>query len=46
LVGVYHLKGALFKQPEGMAFGSDGTLYISNEGGDERADILVFPFKP
>jgi hypothetical protein len=44
-VGMHHLKGALFKQPEGMAFGSDGTLYVSNEGDDERADLLVFPFK-
>jgi SdiA-regulated len=45
LVGVHHLKGSLFKQPEGMAFNNAGTLYISNEGGDERAGLLVFPFK-
>ncbi len=45
LVGVHHLKVSLFKQPEGMAFDNTGTLYISNEGGDERADLLVFPFK-
>jgi uncharacterized protein YjiK len=46
LVGVHHLKSSLFKQPEGIAFGNDGTLYISNEGGDDRADILVFAYKP
>jgi SdiA-regulated len=45
LAGVHHLKASLFKQPEGMAFDNAGTLYISNEGGDERADLLVFSFK-
>lgn len=43
---VYHLKPNLFRQPEGMAFDNKGNLYVTNEGRDEDADLLVFPYKP
>lgn len=36
------LDDILFKQPEGICFDKNGTLYISNEGGEGRATILKF----
>lgn len=33
---------SLFGQPEGLAFLPDGTLFISNEGGDGPATLLRF----
>jgi DNA-binding beta-propeller fold protein YncE len=45
-IGTHHLKGTVFKQPEGIAFDSTGTLYISNEGDEEKANLLVFRYKP
>ena len=43
----YPLDPGLYKQPEGIAFGSDRTLYISNEGaGQGSGNILVMPYRP
>lgn len=42
----YALDPALFEQPEGICFNSRGDLYISNEGGDGAANILLFPYQP
>jgi uncharacterized protein YjiK len=33
----------IHRQPEGLCFAQDGTLYISNEGKGGRGRILVFP---
>lgn len=43
----YPLPAALYKQPEGIAVGSDRTLYISNEWAKKgTANILVMPYRP
>ncbi len=39
------LNKKLFKQPEGIAFMPDGTLYISNEGRSGKANILRFRYE-
>ncbi len=36
------LKHPQFKQPEGLAFSTNGDLYISNEGKSGKANILFF----
>ena len=42
----YPLATKLYKQPEGIAIGSDRTLYISNEFANEgAANILIIPYK-
>lgn len=41
----YPLDPSLFKQPEGITFNSKGDLYISNEGGDGDANILLFRYQ-
>ncbi len=38
----YALNPTLFKQPEGINFNTAGDLYISNEGGEGEANILLF----
>ncbi len=43
---VYNLKPNLFRQPEGMAFDDKGNLYVTNEGRDEDADLLIFHYAP
>lgn len=40
------LPARLYPQPEGIAFASDGTLYISNEGGGASATLLRFLPQP
>ena len=42
---VYPLNPSLFKQPEGITFNDKGDLYISNEGGDGVANILLFRYQ-
>ncbi|HZE86051.1 MAG TPA: SdiA-regulated family protein [Puia sp.] len=43
--GVYPLDPALFKQPEGLAFDAKGNMYISNEGGQGNANVLLFSYR-
>jgi uncharacterized protein YjiK len=40
----YPLDPSLFNQPEGIAFADNGDLYISNEGGEGVATILLFRY--
>jgi hypothetical protein len=42
----YPLSPSLFKQPEGLAFDRKGNMYISNEGGEGNANVLLFNYKP
>ena len=42
---VYKLNEDEFSQPEGISFHPDGTLYISNEAGNEPANILNVKIK-
>jgi hypothetical protein len=42
--GMYGLDPGLFKQPEGLTFDRQGNMYISNEGGEGRANVLVFRY--
>ncbi|HWB92887.1 MAG TPA: SdiA-regulated domain-containing protein [Puia sp.] len=44
--GMYDLDPVLFKQPEGLAFDKRGNMYISNEGVQGNANVLVFTYKP
>jgi hypothetical protein len=44
--GMYRLDPILFKQPEGLAFDRQGNMYISNEGQQGNANVLVFGYKP
>lgn len=47
LKAVKLLPKKLFPQPEGLCFDSAGTLFISNEGKEERpASVLQFDMKP
>lgn len=42
----YKLNPSIFKQPEGITFSSDGTLFISNEARGGKPTLLIFPYKP
>jgi hypothetical protein len=44
LINNYRLDPALFAQPEGLAFKTNGDMLISNEGGDGDANIRVFNY--
>ena len=41
---VQTLDEEVFKQPEGICFAPDGTLYISNEGRGGRGNVLQFSY--
>jgi uncharacterized protein YjiK len=43
---IYSLDPGLFVQPEGLTFDPAGNLYISNEGKNQKPNILIFPFSP
>jgi uncharacterized protein YjiK len=43
---VLRLDRRMFRQPEGITFAPDGTMYISNEGDGDRASILEFRYMP
>jgi hypothetical protein len=42
----FSLDPSLFRQPEGIAFAPNGDMFISNEGGDGKATLLKFVYKP
>jgi uncharacterized protein YjiK len=42
LVSVQQLDKWKFVQPEGIAFGADGTLYISSEGDGGNGNLMIF----
>jgi uncharacterized protein YjiK len=44
IIHAIHLKKSLFPQPEGIAFDSNGTMYIANEGHGEKATIKTFKY--
>lgn len=41
---ITQLNTEVLKQPEGLTFLADGTMYISDEGRDGRANILKFNY--
>lgn len=42
---IVKLKRKLFRQPEGICFAPDGTMFISNEGKGSKGNILKYSFK-
>ncbi len=40
----FPLNPSMFKQPEGITFNARGDLYISNEGAEGIANVLVFRY--
>ncbi|GMQ26537.1 hypothetical protein Aoki45_32200 [Algoriphagus sp. oki45] len=42
---IYELNPQLFNQPEGITFDPRGNLYISNEGGRGKPNLLFLPYK-
>lgn len=45
ILGLVKLDDYRHKQPEGIAFSSDGTLIISDEGGNDRATLTRYGMK-
>jgi uncharacterized protein YjiK len=44
MLAVVKLKGKMFRQPEGICFSPDGTMFISNEGKGKSANIYKFRY--
>jgi len=44
IIAVKKLHKKIFKQPEGICFAPDGTLFISNEGKGGKGNILRFEY--
>jgi uncharacterized protein YjiK len=44
IVHLIKLKKKIHAQPEGICFDADGTLYIANEGKDDKAVVYKFPY--
>jgi uncharacterized protein YjiK len=42
----YKLDPGIFKQPEGITFSPDGTLFISNEARGGKPNLLIFQYAP
>ena len=42
MLALIHLKAKIHRQPEGICFSPDATLYISNEGGNGKGTIQKF----
>ena len=42
----FKLDPAIFNQPEGITFAPNGDMFISNEGGEGKATLLKFVYKP
>jgi uncharacterized protein YjiK len=45
MLAIVKLQQKIFPKPEGICFGRDGTLYISNEGGGLEGTIMEFEAK-
>jgi uncharacterized protein YjiK len=45
ILAIVKLKRKIFRQPEGICFTPDGTMFISNEGRGSKANILKYSFK-
>ena len=44
VIDAWPLNPVVFRQPEGITFAPDGTMFISNEGKGSRGNILMFKF--
>lgn len=42
----HKLNPDIFKQPEGITFSPDGTLFVSNEARGGIPNLLIFPYEP
>jgi DNA-binding beta-propeller fold protein YncE len=45
ILAMIKIESKYHKQPEGICFEPDGTLYIANEGDDDKGTILQFKMK-
>ena len=43
---IQELDSKIFKQPEGICFRRDGTMFISDEGRSGHGNILEFKYQP